>query len=187
MGQFLFACSSTEYYRFTSAKPETYQKAVAKAEPVNTVQENTASAVEATAISAANAQPEAEPILEASTKTAEPVLFETKRTTREKVTPTAAAPVLTVEENTVLESVKGRLATMTKAEKKEFKKEVKEALRGTNDAADVVKIILAILIPPLAVFLHEGLNSRFWISLLLTLLFVLPGIIYALLVVTDTI
>ncbi|ALJ01095.1 hydrogenase expression protein [Rufibacter tibetensis] len=51
----------------------------------------------------------------------------------------------------------------------------------------MVKIILAILIPPLAVFLHEGLGSRFWISLLLTLLFIIPGIVYALLVVTDTI
>nr|WP_225840855.1 YqaE/Pmp3 family membrane protein [Rufibacter glacialis] len=48
-------------------------------------------------------------------------------------------------------------------------------------------IVLAILLPPLAVFLHEGLGSRFWISILLTLLFFIPGVIFALLVVTDSI
>ncbi|RNI29358.1 YqaE/Pmp3 family membrane protein [Rufibacter latericius] len=77
---------------------------------------------------------------------------------------------------------------MTKAEKKEFRKDLKNSLRDANEASDVVEIILAILLPPLAVFLHEGeVGSRFWISLLLTILFFLPGVIYALLVVTDTI
>ncbi|MBC3538706.1 YqaE/Pmp3 family membrane protein [Rufibacter sp. H-1] len=77
---------------------------------------------------------------------------------------------------------------MTKAERKEFKKEVKTALRDANASTNIVEIILAILLPPLGVFLHEGdVNSRFWISLLLTLLFFIPGVIYALLVVTDSI
>jgi len=36
-------------------------------------------------------------------------------------------------------------------------------------------VILAILLPPLAVYLHEGvINSKFWISLILTLIFWLP-------------
>jgi len=52
----------------------------------------------------------------------------------------------------------------------------------------VLLIILAILLPPLAVYLHQGeINSKFWISLLLTLLFFIPGVIYALLVVTGEI
>ncbi|RNI28360.1 YqaE/Pmp3 family membrane protein [Rufibacter immobilis] len=76
---------------------------------------------------------------------------------------------------------------MTKAERKEFKKEVKEALRQTHDTNKILLIILAILIPPLAVGLYEGITSRFWISLLLTLLFFVPGLIYSLLVVTDSI
>ncbi|RYF79670.1 MAG: YqaE/Pmp3 family membrane protein [Chitinophagaceae bacterium] len=47
-------------------------------------------------------------------------------------------------------------------------------------------VILAILLPPLAVYLHEGTtNTRFWISLLLTLLLWLPGVIYALIVVLE--
>ena len=44
--------------------------------------------------------------------------------------------------------------------------------------------ILSILLPPLAVYLYEGeITSHFWISLILTLLFWLPGIIYALIII----
>ena len=65
---------------------------------------------------------------------------------------------------------------------KAFKKE-KKAGREASDNT-VLLCILAILLPPLAVYLHEGeVNNRFWISLLLTLLFWLPGIIYALIII----
>ncbi|OAV45925.1 hydrogenase expression protein [Lewinella sp. 4G2] len=54
------------------------------------------------------------------------------------------------------------------------------------DDGDILLIILAILLPPLAVFLHQGeINTKFWISLVLSLLFFLPGVIYALLVITG--
>jgi uncharacterized membrane protein YqaE (UPF0057 family) len=44
------------------------------------------------------------------------------------------------------------------------------------------------LLPPLAVYLHQGvINTKFWISILLTLCFWIPGVIYALLVVLDSI
>jgi uncharacterized membrane protein YqaE (UPF0057 family) len=53
-----------------------------------------------------------------------------------------------------------------------------------NDLAFLV--ILSVLLPFLAVYLKEGkVNSRFWISLLLTALFWLPGVIYSLLVVLN--
>lgn len=51
----------------------------------------------------------------------------------------------------------------------------------------IVLVILAILLPWLAVLLYKGVGTEFWISLLLWFLFVLPGIIYALLVVLDVI
>ena len=46
----------------------------------------------------------------------------------------------------------------------------------------VVKIIIAIFIPPLAVYLHEGkITKNFWIDLVLwVVLFGIGGIIYAL-------
>lgn len=59
--------------------------------------------------------------------------------------------------------------------------------KGASDADLVLLVILAILLPPLAVFLKRGLDSMFWISLILTLLFWFPGVIFALLVVLDAI
>lgn len=86
---------------------------------------------------------------------------------------------------------------LSKQEKKERIKEVKKQFKlykkekkagKSSEVEQIVLIILAILIPPLAVYLHqEEINSKFWISLLLWFLFILPGVIYALLVVTDTI
>jgi uncharacterized membrane protein YqaE (UPF0057 family) len=185
-GQFLFSCSSGEYYRFTSAKPESYQKAIAKTDPAAAPGNVVSPLAETTEL-----EPVAEPVLEANAGTSAPVLFETKKA----ATPIKAAaptkPEVTLDEKSALESATATMANMTKAEKKEFKKEFKnefrKAYRDTQDAELALLVVLAILLPPLAVFLHEGIGSRFWISVLLTLLFFLPGIIYALLVVTDTI
>jgi uncharacterized membrane protein YqaE (UPF0057 family) len=50
----------------------------------------------------------------------------------------------------------------------------------------LVKIIFALLLPPVAAFLQVGLTVHFWLNLVLSLLFWVPGIIHALwLVVTD--
>jgi uncharacterized membrane protein YqaE (UPF0057 family) len=50
------------------------------------------------------------------------------------------------------------------------------------DSNKVLKIVLAIFIPPLAVYLHEGkITGNFWINLVLTfVLFGIGGIIHAL-------
>lgn len=47
----------------------------------------------------------------------------------------------------------------------------------------LLMIIIAVILPPLAVALDSGLSKQFWISLVLTLLFYLPGLIYALYVI----
>lgn len=44
----------------------------------------------------------------------------------------------------------------------------------------IVLIIVAILLPLLAVFLMSGLGRDFWINLILTVLFWVPGVIHAL-------
>lgn len=50
----------------------------------------------------------------------------------------------------------------------------------------VVKIILAIILPPLAAALQVGLSTHFWINLILTILGYFPGLIHALwLVLTN--
>lgn len=44
---------------------------------------------------------------------------------------------------------------------------------------DVLRILLAILLPPVGVFLQVGIGLHFWINILLTLLGYIPGIIHA--------
>ena len=45
---------------------------------------------------------------------------------------------------------------------------------------DIIKIILAIIMPPVAAFLQVGLSIHFFINILLTLLGGIPGIVHAL-------
>jgi uncharacterized membrane protein YqaE (UPF0057 family) len=52
-------------------------------------------------------------------------------------------------------------------------------------ATDPIKIIFAILLPPLGVFLEVGLKGHFWLSILLTLLGFIPGVIHALYVILN--
>ena len=48
---------------------------------------------------------------------------------------------------------------------------------------DVIRILCAIILPPLGVFLQVGLGLHFWLNILLTLLGYVPGIIHAIWVV----
>ena len=63
----------------------------------------------------------------------------------------------------------------------------KKASLYSNSANDLgveelLILILCLLLPPLAVFLIHGVETRLFISLILTCLFWIPGVIYALLV-----
>jgi uncharacterized membrane protein YqaE (UPF0057 family) len=44
----------------------------------------------------------------------------------------------------------------------------------------IVKIILAIILPPVGAFLQVGVTTHFWINIALTLLGGIPGVIHAL-------
>ncbi|HEU4616814.1 MAG TPA: YqaE/Pmp3 family membrane protein [Gammaproteobacteria bacterium] len=48
---------------------------------------------------------------------------------------------------------------------------------------DLVRIVCAILLPPLGVFLQVGLGAQFWLNVLLTLLGYIPGIVHAIWVI----
>ncbi|MGB7405921.1 MAG: YqaE/Pmp3 family membrane protein [Pacificimonas sp.] len=43
---------------------------------------------------------------------------------------------------------------------------------------NILVLILTILIPPVGVLLKHGLDSDFWINLILTLIFFVPGVIH---------
>ncbi len=96
-------------------------------------------------------------------------------------------------DSATVKSAVAEFRALSRKERRERIKEVKKELKtykrekrsGNEPSTNTVLLaILAILLPPLAVYLHEGeINNRFWISLVLTLLFWLPGVIYALIVV----
>ncbi len=50
---------------------------------------------------------------------------------------------------------------------------------------EILKIILAIILPPLAVFLQVGIGKHFWINIILTLLGYIPGIVHAVWVIAK--
>lgn len=85
--------------------------------------------------------------------------------------------------------------TLPRKQKKERLKAAKQIWKSyehgskTSGEGEIVFLaILAVLLPPLAVLLKENkLTKRFWICLLLSLFFLLPGIVYALLIVFGVI
>jgi uncharacterized membrane protein YqaE (UPF0057 family) len=50
---------------------------------------------------------------------------------------------------------------------------------------DLLRIIIAILLPPLGVFLQVGIGVQFWINIVLTILGYIPGIIHAIWVIVK--
>ena len=50
---------------------------------------------------------------------------------------------------------------------------------------DILRIIVAILLPPLGVFLQVGIGSHFWLNILLTLLGYIPGIVHAVYIIAK--
>jgi uncharacterized membrane protein YqaE (UPF0057 family) len=46
-------------------------------------------------------------------------------------------------------------------------------------STDIVRLIFAIILPPVGVAMQVGFATQFWINLLLTLLGYLPGVIHA--------
>ena len=60
-------------------------------------------------------------------------------------------------------------------------------LERTSDSllGDLFKIILAIFLPPLGVFLEVGIGKHFWINIILTLLGFIPGMIHAVYIIAT--
>ena len=53
-----------------------------------------------------------------------------------------------------------------------------QLLQGAHPM-DIVRIIFAIILPPVGVFLQVGLGLHFWLNILLTICGYIPGIIHA--------
>ena len=50
---------------------------------------------------------------------------------------------------------------------------------------DIIRIIIAILLPPMGVFLQVGFGGAFWLNILLTLCGYFPGIIHAVYIIAK--
>lgn len=189
VAQLMFACNSSKKYYDFGAHQTAYKQTKHTPAPEAEEKENlTLSQVALSAADEKAAQAEAEPVLEASVAVA-PAVAPKKAPKAAATTTTAAASeeTKTVTEAEMMALAKERISSMTKAEKKEMKKEMKNAIKQSRGGVNVIEVILAIFLPPLAVFLHDGIGTSFWINIILTILGFLPGVIHALLVVTDTI
>jgi uncharacterized membrane protein YqaE (UPF0057 family) len=50
---------------------------------------------------------------------------------------------------------------------------------------EIIKIIFAIILPPLGVFFQVGIGKHFWINIILTILGYIPGIVHAIWVIAK--
>ena len=75
------------------------------------------------------------------------------------------------------------MATKKKA-KKPAKKSVKKPAKKSKKINQVLLFILAVILPPLAVYLVKGAKRDFVINIVLCLLWI-PGIVHALWIVTN--
>ena len=50
---------------------------------------------------------------------------------------------------------------------------------------DLIRILFAILLPPLGVFLQVGIGKHFWLNIILPLFGYLPGIIHAVYIIAK--
>jgi uncharacterized membrane protein YqaE (UPF0057 family) len=51
---------------------------------------------------------------------------------------------------------------------------------------DFFRILIAIVVPPVGVFLQVGMGWQFWINLLLTFLGYIPGIVHGIYIILVT-
>lgn len=61
-------------------------------------------------------------------------------------------------------------------------------LDGTSEGdkiLDILRILIAIILPPVGVLLQVGLGLHFWVNILLTLCGYIPGIIHAIWVIAK--
>jgi len=127
-------------------------------------------------------------VLNYSTATASSVGTTTGETNKSTAT---ASTSITIDDAVVTDAM-SQFKSLSRVDRKAKLKEVKSLMKeykankaSATPSSDIVLLaILAILLPPLAVYLHEGTtNGTFWISVLLTLLFWIPGVIFALITV----
>ncbi len=86
------------------------------------------------------------------------------------------------EKRAMKKEVRQTLMREVKVQKKAMKAAKKDGQEVAASDNQILRLVLAFFLPPVSVAIGRGIGSTFWLNLLLTLLFVLPGIIHALIV-----
>ncbi|MEZ4886689.1 MAG: YqaE/Pmp3 family membrane protein [Chitinophagales bacterium] len=86
------------------------------------------------------------------------------------------------EKRTMKKEVRQTLMKEIKIQKKAMKEAKKDGQEVAASDNQILRLVLAFFLPPASVAIGRGIGSTFWLNLVLTLLFVLPGIIHALIV-----
>lgn len=55
----------------------------------------------------------------------------------------------------------------------------------SEQSKDIIRIIFAILLPPIGVAMQVGISKHFWLNILLTILGYVPGIVHAVYIIAK--
>jgi len=193
IGILITSCGITNKNDFASRKYTNFRKGDVQVELKTAQVQNQINLSEKSIITENNLQPTTSEINN-TVNTAEEIV----RNTTTESTPIAVSKSKnnTTKKNTVINLKKSNLTEKTNVNREvKINKATRYLLSRISDQPNttelntdqLILVILAIIISPLAVFIARGLGNEFWISLILTLLFWLPGMIYALLIVLDVI
>jgi len=193
IGILITSCGITNKNDFASRKYTNFRKGDVQVELKTAQVQNQINLSEKSIITENNLQPTTSEINN-TVNTAEEIV----RNTTTESTPIAVSKSKnnTTKKNAVINLKKSNLTEKTNVNREvKINKATRYLLSRISDQPNttelntdqLILVILAIIIPPLAVFIARGLGNEFWISLILTLLFWLPGMIYALLIVLDVI
>lgn len=56
---------------------------------------------------------------------------------------------------------------------------------SSETSKDFVRILLALLLPPIGVAMQVGISKQFWINVILTLFGYIPGIVHAVYIIAK--
>lgn len=193
IGILITSCGITNKNDFASRKYTHFRKGEAQVELKAAQVQNQINLSEKSIVTENNLQPTTSEINN-TVNTAEEIVSNT--TTESTPIAVSKSKNNTTKKNAVINLKKSNLTEKTNVNREvKINKATRYLLSRISDQPNttelntdqLILVILAIIIPPLAVFLARGIGTEFWISLILTILGWLPGVIYSLLVVLDVI
>jgi uncharacterized membrane protein YqaE (UPF0057 family) len=194
----LFSCSSNSEF----ARVKYLDKTYAKKHKINLPEKLDSEELAKAASSSETNEKEELQVLEAMQPTSNEVVTADKEVVKPSVTIANKKFKKAIEEIAATESLDNTMnmeevfAAVTAVKKSKKSKGILGFL-GLSEVMLILLVILAFLLPPLAVYLKQGIGTHFWISLILTLLYLFAiggfpylipiAIIHALLVVFEVI